>query len=119
MQLVVRYASILAMMCMTSVFLPARVFAAPGRSGPTTITHIIVKETYVEIMTNAKLTDEIYDYCSEHPKGLWALDNTHPYFEAMFSGLLAAKLAGGTVSIVGNGTCSGSYQHISWAYVAM
>ncbi|MCE9686292.1 hypothetical protein LZP73_08715 [Shewanella sp. AS16] len=86
--------------------------AIAGRSTPTTIKSLIVKSDYVEIWTNSTGGD-----CSINNG--WHLLNTNPNFNALYSGFLASKTSGKQVDIVGAGACDGSYEIVSWAYVAM
>lgn len=88
--------------------LASNVFA--GRSNETTIVDLIVKENYVEIYTEASGGCGTTD-------NRWHLQTTHNNFNAMFSGLLASKVSGKKVDIVGNNTY-GAGEDISWAYVA-
>jgi hypothetical protein len=83
--------------------------AFAGRSSATTIVALIVKETYVEIYTEA------LGGCGTK-SNRWHLLITHKNFDAMFSGLLASKLNNKKVDIVGNGIC-GIGENISWAYI--
>ncbi len=82
-----------------------------GRSGVTTITKLIVKEGWIEVNTVAGGgcgTDQTR----------WHLMLDHPNYNAMYSGLLASKVSGKKVDIVGNNTC-GVAENISWAYVVI
>ena len=80
-----------------------------GRTGETTITNLIVKETFIEIYTSAA------DDCGSNPNR-WHLLTSHSNFNAMYSGLLASKVSGKAVDIVGNNTC-GTGEDVSWGYV--
>ncbi|MCB1214379.1 MAG: hypothetical protein KDK66_02765 [Deltaproteobacteria bacterium] len=80
-----------------------------GRSYTTTILNIIVKEDYIEIYTAA-------DGGCGSINNRWHLLNSHPNFNALYSGLLASKVSGKQVDIVGNNVC-GVAENISWAYV--
>jgi|GEM_PF-4740864 len=100
----------------SSLLLVSAAQAAPGRTGQTTITNIVVKQGVVEFYTVAG-ADAIGDVnCSN--KKRWHLLKVHQNFEALFSGLLTAKTAGTPVDISGNGSCNGSGEIIEWAYIA-
>jgi hypothetical protein len=98
--------------------LAAGVFASStaiaGRSGKTTITHLIVKSNHVAVYTATSNGD-----CSEPT--MFILENSHANFDAMYRGFLASRLSGTKVDISGTNSCSSldsRGETISWAYVA-
>ena len=83
-----------------------------GRSAPTGIKNIVVKAEYVEIWTDNEGGD-----CTT--SNGWHLMNSHPNFEAIYSGFLASKASDKKVDIVGTGNCNGNHEIISWSYVVI
>ena len=82
---------------------------ADFRSNETTITSIVVKSNNVEINTVATVPG-----CGTQKT--WYLQNTHSNFNALYSGFLAANLAGKSVDIVSySDYCSAV--DIDWAFV--
>ena len=87
--------------------------AFAGRSGKTKVKTIIVKKTYVEIYTETVSSPG----CGGANGTRWHLKTDHPNYQAMYSGLLAARTSNSYVDIVGDGTCNVG-EHIDWAYVS-
>ena len=88
--------------------------AMAGRSNSTSVTHLIVKPDHVAVYTGTSNAT-----CAT--PNMWILEQDHPNYDQMYKGLLASKLAGGKVDIVGTGTCSSADargERIHWAYVA-
>lgn len=92
---------------MLALFVSLSVHA--GRSGKTQIKTIIVKSTWIELYTVSQ------GGCGTDPNR-WHLNNDHPNYQAMYSGLLASKTTGKNVDIVGKNIC-GVAEEIDWAYV--
>ncbi|MCW8091865.1 hypothetical protein [Alteromonas sp. ASW11-130] len=94
------------------IILAFSAYSYAGRSAPTKITKLIVKADYIEIWT-----DSTGSSCSSSDK--WHLVNSHPNYDALYSGFLASKASEKRVDIVGTEKCYGSYEEVSWAYVLM